>query len=218
MEKQDYAIRKVNEYEDSYGIDTTESLCFIIYKKYGAIPKVGDNVTLHTRGWSFIRGIDLNGKKLFYKTDEELEQERQEWLRQDEERKQKEFAENKAQMDEQYNALPECFKKRIDRFRDNNPRFRIDYESYELFCCEQAIAIAKSCKTPEKIQMFAKTDDFKKQRKMVPDISDGHSGNTFGCAVKLAYLYLMEPENVSKIHGSLSPLVGSKDFGDVAKD
>jgi len=57
--------------------------------------------------------------------------------------------------------------------------------------------------------------DWDKQMKLVPTINDGHSGNTFGCACKLAVLYLESPELVARIHGSLSPLVGSEAFGDI---
>lgn len=120
MEKQDYIIKRVTEWKDFFDIETTESTGFCIFKKYDVTPKVGDIVTLHTKRFSFIRGMDINGVSLFYKTDEQLEEDRLEWLRQDEERKQKEFDENKAKMDEQYNVLPDCFKKRIDRFRENN--------------------------------------------------------------------------------------------------
>lgn len=49
-------------------------------------------------------------------------------------------------------------------------------------------------------------------------ISEGHSGNTFGMACRLAYLYLTEPENVIKLHGALAPLVGSKEYGCVPRD
>jgi hypothetical protein len=57
--------------------------------------------------------------------------------------------------------------------------------------------------------------DWEEQLKAVPTLSDGHSGNTFGCACMLARLQLECPERVYELHGSLSPLVGSKDFGDI---
>ena len=33
---------------------------------------------------------------------------------------------------------------RINGFRDYNPNWKYDYESYELFICEQAVAIAQA--------------------------------------------------------------------------
>ena len=211
-------ITNVVECEDGYSI-TQDCLGCFLSKSYGVVPKVGDKLTVHTKGGAFgnIRGMDLNGVKVFYKTDEELENERVEWLRKNEENKQQKFKENVAIMDEQYNALPDCFKQRIDRFRNNNERFRIDYEEYELFCCEQAIVIAEACKTPEGIKEFS-SKKWEEQLAQAPKLSHDHTGNTFGAACKLAYWYLCNPENVVKQHGSLSPLVGSAEYGDIEKE
>jgi hypothetical protein len=114
-------------------------------------------------------------------------------------------------MDADYDALPDDFKQRIDRFRKNNPDFRVDYEAYEMFCCMEAIKIANACKTVENVDKFYKSGN----SKLVPDLSDGHSGNTFGCACLLAKLHLESPELVHQAYGAMSPLVGSKDYGDV---
>jgi hypothetical protein len=214
QDKKDYTIKEVTDSKDWYSISTTDSTGFGIKKKYGVVPKQGDIVTLYTKNFSTIRGIDLNGIRIFYKTDEELEQDRIEWLENHEREKQEKFKKNKVKMDKQYNNLPNAFKQRIDRFRANNPRFRIDYESYELFCCEQAIEIAKACKTPEEVKIFSEKT-WEEQQKQVKKLSDGHSGNTFGCACRLAVLYLQNEGDVKKLHGSLSPLVGSEEYGDL---
>ena len=194
---------------------STGGMCCGLYKKYGVMPKVGDELTVHTKGGSFgtIRGMDLNGKKIFWKTDDELEAERVEWLRKNEEDKQEKFKKQEKSLDASYNKLPKCFQERIDKYRNNNPRFRVDYESYEMFCCEQAVEIAKACKTAEGVQEFQKLE-WDKQKKKVKKLSDGHSGNTFGGSVHLAYWYLQQPENVVKMHGSLATLVGSDAYGD----
>jgi hypothetical protein len=221
MSKENYQeTRTITEVTDGKEMMTisTGVMCCGLYKKYGVTPKVGDELTVHTKGGSFgtIRGMDLNGKKIFWKTDKELEAERVEWLRKNEEEKQQKFKDNVAELDKQYDALPKCFKERIDKFRANNDRFRIDYEGYELFCCEQAIAIANGCKTPEMVQEFGKKE-WAEQLLQVPELSDGHSGNTFGASCKLAYWYLSNPENVQKVNGALSPLVGSVEYGEVAR-
>ena len=181
-----------NYFEISHG-----GMCCGLKKSYEVTPKVGDKLTVHTKGGVFgtIRGMDLNGTPIFWKTDEDLEKERQEWLDKNEADKQQKFKENVSEMDKQYNSLPKCFQERIDKFRANNDRFRIDYESYELFCCEQAVFIAESCKTPDKVKEF-KEMKWEEKLKTVPKLSDGHSGNTFGCAVSLAYWYLSNPDNV----------------------
>jgi len=210
-------ITDVTDGKDYYSV-SRDGLCCGLGKKYGVTPIVGDSLTVHTKGGAFgiIRGMDLNGKQIFWKTDEELESERLEWLRNNEEEKQRKYRANVASMDKQYNALPKCFQERIDKFRANNERFRVDYESYELFCCEQAVIIAKACKTSEAVQKFAKKD-WDEQQKQVRNLSDGHSGNTFGAACHLAYWYLSDAESVVKIHGALSPLVGSEEYGDLSK-
>lgn len=157
----------------------------------------------------------LNEISKIYEPKEQIEQERVKRLANHEKEKQTKFKEQKAQLDKDYDALPPAFQARIDRFRKNNPRFRIDYESYEIFCCKEAVKIAKACKTPQDVEKF-KHLNYNKQRE-IADIDNGHSDNTFGCAVNLAYWYLKESISitVAKLHGSLSPLVGSEAFGDV---
>ena len=60
---------------------------------------------------------------------------------------------------------------------------------YNRFCCEQGILIAESLKTKDKIIEFHKMD-WDNQKKLVPGLDDGHSGNTFSSACKLAIAYL----------------------------
>ena len=76
-----------------------------------------------------------------------------------------------------------------------NERFRIDYEGYEVFCCKEALKIAAACGTPEKIEEFRKAK-WEEQKSMVSDLSEGHSGNSFGCATQLAYIHLKWPERI----------------------
>ena len=210
--KETNKITKVVEHEDCF--ELTFGMTCILYKKYGVIPKENDLLTVHTKGSAFgtIRGMDINGVPIFYKTDEELETARQKWLTDNENKKQQEFIDNKEKLDSEYEALPDFFKQRIDKFRVNNDRFRIDYESYELFCCTQAVLIADACKIPEAVQDF-KGMEWSKQMELVPGLSDGHSGNTFGCAISLAYHFLINPENVVKVSGALSPFVGYSEYG-----
>ena len=209
-------IKKVTESNTHFYIDLEGSSSFGLDKKYGAIPRAGDTINLHTVNFSTVRGVDLNGVPVFYKTDEDLERERQEWLANYEREKLETFEKNKAQMDADYEALPENFRKRIDRFRHNNPKFRVDLEGYELFCCKEALKIAAAFKTVAEITAFHDMG-WEDQLKAVPTLSDGHSGNTFGAACMLARLQIESPGRVYELHGSLSPLVGSEVFGDIDK-
>lgn len=210
-----FKIKEVTKGDKHYSISLENSCCFGLDIKYNYEPKVGDEIQLFTIKGSQIRGVFANGKKIFYKFDEQIEQERKEWLEKYEKEKQETFEKENPQLDRDYNALPKEFKARIDRFRKNNPRFRVDYEPYEIFCCKEAIKIAETCKTFKGVERFKKLN-FNEQKEKAK-ISDEHSGNTFGCAVTLAYWYLKKKASVVKIRGSLSPLVGSKAFGDISE-
>lgn len=215
--KESGAITEVSESDNYFTVHRGSTVCGL-KKKYGVVPKVGDLLTVHTKGGPFgsIVGMDLNGVPVFFVTKEQFEAYRERKSAEYEEKKQKEFQENKTKMDEQYAALPKVFQERIDRYRKNNLTFRVDYESYELFCCEQAVIIADTLKSPEEVQTFNKLS-WEEQLKKVPGLSDGHSGNTFGCACSLAFWYLSKPEVISKINGALAPLVGSEEYGDIDK-
>ena len=223
MFDEEATIKEVTENADHFFISTVDGWCFGFEKKYGVTPKSGDLVKTYTVNGSTVRGVDLNGVRVFYKSDEQLEQERKEWLASHEREKQDAFQKNRAKMDADYEALPQNFKKRLDRFRANNDRFRVDYEAYEMFCCKEAVKIAAACfakrgmkKPHEKVQEFARLP-WEEQMKMIPAIADGHSGNTFGCACRLAYIHLRWPKRIHEPHGALSPLVGSAEYGDMAK-
>ena len=62
-------------------------------------------------------------------------------------------------------------------------------EGYNRYCCEQAIIIAESLRNKDKIVEFHKMG-WGEQKALVPGLDDGHSGNTFGVACRLAIAYL----------------------------
>lgn len=62
-------------------------------------------------------------------------------------------------------------------------------EDYNIFCCDQGILIAESLRNKEKIVEFHKME-WNEQKKLVPGLDDGHSGNTFDMACRLAIAYL----------------------------
>ena len=218
MNGENLIIKSATKYKDGtgYSISTTTGCGFFLDAKWGVIPKAKDNIVLYTLG-STVRGLDINGKKVFYKTDQQLEDDRQKMLERMRQEKEDEFKKSKPVLDARFNALPQFFKDRIRRFRENNSKFRIEYESYEMFCCEEAIKFLKYFKTKEEVEAFSKAD-YNEQKKMVPDMSDDHSGNTFGSACQLAWLYLDNPKNVVLMHGALSTLVGSEDYGDIPNE
>jgi hypothetical protein len=201
-------IKEVVEEEDGYSVGLPGS-GFFLNKEWGVIPKVGDKITLHLHQGSLIRGVFLNDRKVFYKSDEDLENDHKKWVEEYHRKQEEDYKKYKDKYDEQYQSLPPEFKQRIDNFRKNNERFRYELEPYELFCCTQAVLIANTLKTKEKVLEFSESTD---RWNYVPDLDRGHSGNTLGAATQLAYWYLQQPGAIARIPGSLSPLVGSKAY------
>ena len=171
-------------------------------------PKAGMKVRIYGRGFGYpIRGVFIDGHKFTYMTIEEEDVAHKKWVEDLHSKKKQEYEKNKANIEKRFEALPEAFKKRIQRFRDKNPEFIWDEEPYEMFCCEQAVVIANAlkasphdikAKTNAEIEMFYKglftefmKSSYDSQRARVPKLDDGHSGNTFSGACNLAYNYLI---------------------------
>jgi len=62
-------------------------------------------------------------------------------------------------------------------------------EAYNRYCCEQGIIIAEALRSKDKIIEFSKMG-WGQQKAEVPGLDDGHSGNTFNMACRLAIVYL----------------------------
>jgi hypothetical protein len=194
---EDSTIKSVRQYEDGGGWSFTKSdgWSFGVPKDSPVVPTVGMSVRLYGKGVGYsVRGLFLDGNKVFYKTIAEQELKHQKWVEKYDNDKREDFEKNKSKMDQDYDSLPDNFKKRIDRFRDKDPNFRVDSESYEVFCCKEAIKIAEALKTPERIKEFRDATTWEAQKEMVPTIDDGHSGNTFGGACNLALWHVTDPE------------------------
>jgi hypothetical protein len=218
-----YFITEVKEYTDADGKlnysltlrreDEDKGGTGFGFTDTGIKPKVGDECRLCGKGFgSRVRGVTINGEIVYYRTEEEDRIEAHNAVLAQEDRDKKEFEENKDKIDDRIASLPDVFQQRIKRFQGNNPDFCWKYETYELFTCEQAIIIADTLKTDKKIINFIKLP-YEKQKKKVPKLDDGHSGNTFGCACLLARVYVNQPELVPKMHGAMSPLVGCLGYG-----
>lgn len=177
-------------------------------------PSVGETMRSYGRGIGCtVRGIVVGGRVYRYMTEAEENESHAEQCREREAKLEQEFVANRADTDRRIAALPALFRERLEKFqRDGGHDFRRDYEGYELFTCEQAVVIADALHTGEAIVAFraASRDE---QKVLVPDLSDGHSGNTFGAACLLARTYVERPEFVPKVHGALTPLVGCEAYG-----
>jgi len=197
-----------------WSIGTKNNGFFLSRKQLGNAkpPKIGDMIYVYTHRGSMIRGVDLRDEALFYKTDAELEVEHEQWVEEREARERKRFEKNRRKLDRQFASLPDVFQRRVSWFRAWNPDFRWKEEAYELSCCVDAVKIAEAMKTPAGVQRFQKMSHAKQQEK-VPDLYDGHSGNSFGMACHLAWMYLKDPLLVIAEHGALTPLVGCEAYG-----
>jgi hypothetical protein len=106
-------------------------------------PQKGDAITLYTRGFSQVVGLDLNGSRVFLMTDQEIEAQRALQAARMDRQKAERFERERERLDADYEALPQVFRDRIDRFRANNPNFREEFESYEMFVCKEAVQLAE---------------------------------------------------------------------------
>lgn len=194
------------------------------FRDAGLEPKVGDLLTTFGQfGYSF-HGQALNGEVVWYLTPEEEQAEHERQVAEADQRRRDEFEQNKAKLDTAYAALPETFQQRIDKFRTTNPDFRAQFEGYEMSCCTDAVKLAAYCSVnriatefegdeptaAENVLAFQKLPWEEQKR---AGVSDGHSGNSFGFVVRLAYLWVTDPGMVVAEHGALTPLVGCEEYG-----
>jgi len=209
----EHTITKVEDGKDYFFVTMSDGWSIGVEKLNGVEPKEGDTIRLYGKGIGCaVRGIDVNGLEVFYRTPEqEKERNRQEQEKADEEKKRK-FNREKGRLDLEYDALPRAFQKRLDRFRANNPNFRWDLEDYEMIVCREAVNIANTLKTVDEIGKFREMR-WEEQNKIVKALSDGHSGNTWGCACFLAECFVKDEKLVTMAHGAMCPLLGCKGYG-----
>jgi hypothetical protein len=213
LEYVEHTIESVTESGNYYELRFDHAMCIGCPRVEGIVPKPGDTLRLWGRGFGFtVRGIAINGQIVRYETDAEERDRHARELVESEMGQLAEAENRKAADDARVAALPEVFQRRIQRFRDGNPDFWWKHQSYELFCCEQAVTIAGAMNSPADLQAFTKLE-WEQQKRIVPGLDDGHSGNTFGMACRLAHWYLTHPENVEREHGALVPLVGCREYG-----
>lgn len=217
VEFQESIVEKVREYSKGGGWEVTHNGAWIIgvdADECAVAPQVGEPIRTYGRGiGSTVRGIVIGGRVYRYRTDAEEQAKHEQYCRDMEAKREQEFNEGREGADERIAALPTIFRERIEKFqRDGGHEFRRDYEGYELFCCEQAVAIAEALKTVEALDAW-RTLPWGAQLTQVPALSDGHSGNTFGAACALARHYISNPQFVTKMHGALVPLVGCEAYG-----
>jgi hypothetical protein len=175
------------------------SLCVGKRDKLLPDPIVGEIAHLYGKGTGFtVRGFTSNGIVYFYRTVKEQKEKDKQWLIDTGIKRKKEYEENIEKRNKIYDSLPQCFKNRLDRLTKESEFKKEeiwDWEPYEMFILQQAVVIADTLKDPEMISEF-KNLDWDKQKSLVKDLDDGHSGNTFSCACVLAYWYLKDKSKI----------------------
>lgn len=212
----EHKIFGIKDIDNGYELHLDDNSWINVPKIDHQTPSIGDIIKLFGKGFGYtIRGIEIAGKLYRYRTPEEAEADHnkeQEKLRKG---RIAQFEKEKSKLDKIFESLPEPFQKRIERFRNNNPDFRWDFEAYESFVCQEAWLIALKLKHVAMINNF-KNMPWDAQRKLVP-IDANHSGHTFDCAILLAKTFIENPENVVNVHGAMCPIVGCETYGCVSK-
>lgn len=185
-------------------------------KAEGVEPKVGDTVRFYGRPYGTVRGIFVDGQKLRYQTAEEERAAHEKQVQEDKAKRKAEYEAKKDEYETRIKALPAVFQERIAAFMGRRLDFGPEFLPYELFCLEQAVAFSKTFKTPDALKEFYQAD-WDKQKEMCPEMSEDHSGNTFGFSVRMASILIDDTpeakEFAVKFHGALCPLVGCGDYG-----
>lgn len=178
-------------------------------------PVVGETARLYGKGLGYVvRGIIIEGRVYSYRTEEEEAERHAGWVADEDAKRAREAERERTSRDARRAALPEALRERCAVFEARNPDWRRDYESYELFVCEEAARMATHFGADvEGLRAFA-AKPFHEQKGIVPDLKlSEHSGNTWNSAVYLAVRLATDPKLVGGAHGALCPLVGCTDYG-----
>ena len=210
---EDRVLEKIEDSGETWTITDEDGWFLGVTKVEGVEPKPGDIGRYYGRGiGSPVRGLDINGVEVYWESEEEYTARRLlEQTSRDADSK-KVWEAKRGQMDQALLALPEEFQMRILRFRKNLPDFGWKHEDYEMASCKDAALFAKTLTTPEEVDTFQQMT-YAEQRHKIPEMGDGHSGNTFAMACRLAWLYLKDPTLVWQEHAAISALLGCKDSG-----
>lgn len=206
-------VKSVDKESDGWGITRADGWSFYVPAKHGVEPHPGDVARFYGRGIGYtVRGLALNDRLVFYRTEAEERAKFEQEMAESNERRRQEFEAKRADHDARISALPDVFQRRIRKFQTTSPDFRWKHEGYELMCCEQAVLFVETLKTDEAVAAFHAAP-WEQKKIMIPGLDEGHSGNSFDFACRLARAYLRDPELVYLDHGTLTILVGCEQYG-----
>lgn len=211
MEREEGTLTNVRLHETSHEVTSSNGWSCGVSAEYGVIPKIGDTFVAWGSIGRPIRGQAINGRVLFYRTP--AEQAAEDQRRSDEMRAQRiaEYESKRSDFDARVAELPAPLRQRVEGFRSRGgDAWRWQCEPYEMACCEEAAKLSARFDTAEDIKAFAKLG-FDEQKRLYPQMGDGHSGNTWGFSIRLAWLMHHDTHAVPKEHAAFCALMGCKE-------
>jgi hypothetical protein len=204
---------------DKNSFEVTSSMGWSLWvpnKKHLPLPGIGERGKCFGKGHGFpIRGLQCGERVYFYSTEKQFEKDRLKQIDKDKEKRKAKFQKGRKKFDARVKALPKEFQERMARFMKRKD-WDWEFGDYELFVCEDAVKLARSCnmsiKELKKFYKLGHEAQMKIAEKAGVRVGD-HSGNTYAMAVNLAWLYIDRPTYVVKMHGAMCPLVGCQGYG-----
>lgn len=194
-------------------VTKSDGFSFSWQEKYGPEPSVGDTIAMYGSWGRPIRGVAINGDIRWYISEED-------WSAQA--KKESELKRRKDRIAFAYKsdtplirrikALPDIYRRRMEKFIGASDSFLREYGDYEMSATEDAVKVQKWLEengaTKENYKLLG--DDWKLGESI--GMSDGHSGNSYGMAVRLGWWGATDPEGVVLEHGAMVPLTGCEDY------
>lgn len=211
MDRESGTVDSVQSGDTGFNVSFAGGMGTFIEASHGVVPKVGDAFVVWGTFGHPTRGQALNGRVLYYRTPDEQRAHDQVLYAEMKGKRAAKFRAHVAEHDQRIAALPALLRQRIAGFHARGGlEWRVNHESYELMCCEQATLLAAAFPDSEQLRAFAALD-FGEQIAAFPGAVD-HSGNGWGFTKHLAFVMLAHPENVPMLHGALCPLTGCKEY------
>ncbi len=181
-------LTHISENENGYVLSRGGWMFFASKKLMGnVVPKVGDEVQLSMTKSAYIRGLKLNGKEIYFKTDKQIQQERIDKLQKIKEETHAAFIAYEKHATRDYNSLHKCLRAEIDDLRAQGQEQREQWEPEVMFTLTEAMKIANTLKTPEAVKAFWNAT-YEKKQELVPTLSDDHfAHHTLELACASAY-------------------------------
>ncbi len=181
----------------------------------GRTVRAGDWVRFYGEGLgSPVLGMAIAGRIVFYQTEEDLALYREVTSIVSEGFERYRFDRTWPDIAKRILRLPQPLREKLGRIMKNRPDRIHRNIPYELFCCEQAAALAAHFGNDSALREWSNLDPEDQAEIDIPGFNSmGHSGNTFAFSVLLARLLLTSPEDATRMHSAMAIIVGCNDAG-----